>query len=143
MRKKCDFTKSRGEDLLRAYHKCVREHSEITSQYEMIKETVNSPASKFWINAENASKLLQEMLNGKSTLNWRNERFEMISEISRRYYCMKNTEKFKNYSTIHLVTIICEQPAPRFYLEVDTAMKLFWKSIREKQDIRKEKYSYL
>lgn len=143
MRKPCDFSNMRGNDLIRAYHDCIRQNPDILSMDEIMIKVVNSPANKFWINPENATKLLMRIIKKKDISSMRPERMKMMKEIKRRYYGMKSQEKFRNYSAIHLITIICEQSAPSFYMEVSTAKKLFREAVKRKQPVRKARFQYL
>lgn len=124
MRLKSTFIEERNNDLLRAYRQIVRS-STLNTQKEALLMTINSLSSRFWVTAECATKAIYRLRGGDSLPEMKKHRREMFLEIYRRYNSYKAKKEFINKSIIYICTFIVEEPAPKFYLTVSTAMKLF------------------
>ena len=110
---RCDFTKERDADILRAYKEVISVRDNI-GLLEIERRLLQSPSKRFWVSVDRAYNVILNMLNGKSISNMNSQKREMFQEIFRR---------FKTYSKEHpsltkmdVIWHVCNQEAPSFYL---------------------------
>lgn len=110
---RCDFTKERDADILRAYKEVISVRDNI-GLLEIERRLLQSPSKRFWVSVDRAYNVILNMLNGKSISNMNSQKREMFQEIFRR---------FKIYSKEHpsltktdVIWHVCNQEAPSFYL---------------------------
>ena len=108
-----DFTRQRNEDIMRAYREQLALADYIVMP-EIFRKVAESPAKRFWVSEERAAVEVSRMLVGKSFSRMRANKREMFKEIFRRYIALRDLHPRK--SLPELVSIIVNQPAPRFYL---------------------------
>lgn len=108
-----DFTRQRNEDIMRAYREQLALADYIVMP-EIFRKVAESPAKRFWVSEERAAVEVSRMLVGKPFSRMRANKREMFKEIFRRYIALRDLHPRK--SLPELVSIIVNQPAPRFYL---------------------------
>ena len=133
MRLKSTFIDERNNDLLRAYREVVSSRS-VSSQREALYLAVNSPSCRFWVTPECATKAIYRLRRGDNLLEMKKHRREMFFELYRRY----NNQKTTNKSIITICSFIVEEPAPKFYIKVSTAMKLFKYQVNKKRKCKRK-----
>ena len=86
---------------------------------EALARTVNSPAKRFYISADRAyGVLIRWDLHGVTRLI-SDERQEMYEELYERIKVLKPL--YPNTPLMHMVEMVIEQPAPKFYLKIKSA----------------------
>ena len=112
------LTVQRNMDLYNAYKQVVSEMNIIVLD-EALELTVNSPAKRFYISADRAYGVLVRWdLHGVTRLI-SDERQEMYEELHERIKELKPL--YPNTPLMHLVEMVIEQPAPKFYLKIKSA----------------------
>ncbi|MEG1724103.1 MAG: hypothetical protein RR313_01785 [Anaerovoracaceae bacterium] len=132
MRLKSDFTEQRNRDILSAYKKILATH-DVKLHKDAIRLTINSSAARFYVSAESAAKTLNRIRSGDNLSEIKQHRREMFNELYKRYLECKRTYEFHDKSLSYICTFIVEEPAPKFYLTIATALKLF--KAQQKKDI--------
>lgn len=125
MRRKCEFISERDKDLFRAYKIAVHsgKHDNII---DCIKEAITLPASKFWISSENAARMMSRIDKGDNLENISPLRREMLFELYTRYQ-RYITDNRGSESISRICEVIIEEPAPRFYIGMQRAIKVIKK----------------
>ena len=130
MRLKSTFISDRNNDLLRAYRQVVSTRT-IKTQREALHLTINSQSLRFWVTPECATKAIYRLKRGDELLEMKQHRREMFLEIFHRYNNSQKKKEFQGKSINYICTFIVEETAPKFYMEVSTAMKLFKYQIKQ------------
>jgi len=136
MRKKgstFSMTRERDEDLMRAYHlnmgQAMKAEGEI-NKMDVIHNTVNSPASRYWVSLERACDVVYQMKKGQPfTVKKHNSR-RLYESIYNRY--VERSIENPDIPIKHLVAEIIEEPAPCFALTPQSASLLI-NRIQKKQ----------
>lgn len=124
-----DFTYERNDDLMRVFREQLALSNYIVMP-EIFKKVADSPAKRFWVSEERAAVVVSRMLAGKSFPRMRPTKREMFKEIFRR--CMALRVVNPDLSLPELVSLIVNQPAPKFYYtprtvgEIISRMKSGW-----------------
>lgn len=138
MRRKCEFISKRDSDLYRAY-KVVVDSGKYDNIIDCVREALTLPASKFWISSENAARIISRMENGDTLENLSPIRKEMFYELHNRY--LEEKSKYARPVPIcRICEIIIEQPAPRFYIGMQRAIKLIKKERTRRWNIMMQKF---
>ena len=119
-----DFTHERNCDLMRAYRKKIKEANTIVMPviFELVSQ---SPASRFWVSEERAAIVISAMAAGKPMPRMRENEREMFEEIFRRFTILR--EQHPHKSVYELVSLIVNQPAPKFYLTARTVGEFIYR----------------
>ena len=119
-----DFTHERNGDLMRAYRKKIEEANTIVMPviFELVSQ---SPASRFWVSEERAAIVISAMAAGKPMPRMRENKREMFEEIYRRFTILR--EQHPHKSVYELVSLIVNQPAPKFYLTARTVGEFIYR----------------
>ncbi len=119
-----DFTHERNCDLMRAYRKKIEEANTIVMPviFELVSQ---SPASRFWVSEERAAIVISAMAAGKPMPRMRENKREMFEEIYRRFTILREQHPYK--SVYELVSLIVNQPAPKFYLTARTVGEFIYR----------------
>lgn len=119
-----DFTHERNCDLMRAYRKKIEEANTIVMPviFELVSQ---SPASRFWVSEERAAIVISAMAAGKPMPRRRENKREMFEEIYRRFTILR--EQHPHKSVYELVSLIVNQPAPKFYLTARTVGEFIYR----------------
>lgn len=112
------LTVQRNRDLYNAYKRVVSDINTIVLD-DAIEMAVNSPAKRFYISSDRAyGVLIRWDLHGVTRLI-SDERQEMYEELYERIKELKPL--YPNTPLMHLVEMVIEQPAPKFYLKISSA----------------------
>lgn len=119
-----EFTRERNEDLMRVYREKLSEASIIVMPviFELVAQ---SPSSRFWVSEERAAIVISAMAAGRPMPRMRKNKREMFEEIFRRFVVMHEQQPDK--SVYELVTLIVNQPAPKFYLTARTVGEFIYR----------------
>lgn len=115
------FTDERNEDLMRAYRHCLSVASSVPAP-DIFKLVADSPAKRFWVSPERAAVVVSALIAGRPVGKMRPNKARMFQEIYRRYLIHK--KKYPHLSTLDIVSIVVNEPAPRFYLTPRTVGEL-------------------
>ena len=108
-----EFTRQRNDDIMRAYRIQIL-NAEYIVMPEIFRLVAESPAARFWVSEERATAVISKMLAGKSLSKMRPSKKEMFDEIFRRFSILR--QSLPDKSILELVSIVVNQPAPKFYL---------------------------
>ena len=110
---RCDFTKERDADILRAYKEVISVRDNI-GLLEIERRLLQSPSKRFWVSVDRAYNVILNMLNGKSISNMNSQKREMFKEIFRRYKIY--SKEHPSLTKMDVIWHVCNQEAPSFYL---------------------------
>ncbi len=112
-----DFTRQRNADIMRVYRSVLASSAVIA--LPVVFETVaQSPSARFWVSEERATNVIAAMEAGRPVPRMRPNKQAMFQEIYRRYAILR--KKYPKRPTYHLVSIVVNQPAPKFYFTART-----------------------
>lgn len=135
-----DFTRERNAALLKAYREQVDAASFVRLN-EIGEKIVNSPSPRFWVSEERAAAVVSAIMRGKPVLEtMRPTRREMFEEIHRRVVALK--EQHPDWHLCQLVFKVVNSPAPKFYMEVSSALERLFKIRKGWYDNGKGNYSF-
>lgn len=136
-----EFSEDRNRDLLSAYRTQLASCKYI-SMPEIYQKVVNMSAPRFYVSETRAAVAITKILKGDKLLYMRPTKREMFFEIYRRYLIKK--EKYPHLSLPHILNIVTEQPAPKFYLTAGSAKIYIQKAKKKWLEERKKKlYRYM
>ena len=110
---RCDFTKERDADILRAYKEIISVRDNI-GLLEIERRLLQSPSKRFWVSVDRAYNVILNMLNGKSISNMNSQKRAMFQEIFRRYKIY--SKEHPSLTKMDVIWRVCNQEAPSFYL---------------------------
>lgn len=110
---RCDFTKERDADILRAYKEVISVRDNI-GLLEIERRLLQSPSKRFWVSVDRAYNVILNLLNGKSINNMNSQKREMFQEIFRRYKIY--SKEHPSLTKMDVIWYVCNQEAPSFYL---------------------------
>lgn len=131
-----EYSKSRSDDLMRAYDEYIASCSYIRLS-DVYNKIVNMPSRRFWVSDTRATFIISAMMRREAHLErmWPSKR-EMYEEIYRRVIAMR--EDYPEFTVSKLCAMVVEQPAPKFYLTPGSAKMVVCKArkewIRRKQE---------
>lgn len=119
------FTRERNAALLKAYRNQVDAVSFVCLS-EIGEKIVNSPAPRFWVSEERAAAVVSAIMRGKPVLDtMRPTKREMFEEIYRRVVALKQVHP--DWRLCQLIFKVVNSPAPKFYMEVSSALERLFK----------------
>lgn len=134
------FTRERNAALLKAYREQVDAASFVRLN-EIGEKIVNSPSPRFWVSEERAAAVVSAIMRGKPVLEtMRPTKREMFEEIHRRVMALK--EQHPDWHLCQLVFNVVNSPAPKFYMEVSSALERLFKIRNGWYDNGKGNYSF-
>ena len=113
-----EYEAQRNKELMMAYREEIARATYIRRD-ELLKNTVNHPASRFWVSEHRAAIVMASMMRGDQLHYMRPLKREMFQEIYRRFVALK--EQNPELSIYALATMAVNQPAPKFYLTPGSA----------------------
>lgn len=112
-----EFTRQRNDDIMRAYRDCLQK-AKFVVMPEIFAMVAESPASRFWVSEERAAIVVSAMLEArgreKHYMPVNGVKREMFEEIFRRFLLERKSRP--KASVLEIVSVIVNQPAPKFYL---------------------------
>ena len=118
------LTPQRNKDLHDTFLKVISEMDVIVLD-EAIKQTVNSPAKRFYIGSDRAYGVLVRWNKYGICKLISPLRQEMFEEIYRRILELRKS--MPDTPFMHLAEMVLDQPAPKFYLETSSAKTILCK----------------
>lgn len=117
------MVEERDENLLRVFDSIMKEVGYTMCMSEIYAMVANSAAKRFWVTPIRAYRAVQCIRKGKRIHDKPYPlREEMYKEINRRV-----TEVLKDYpnmSLLRAVSIVVEQPSPKFYMSAGTVKRI-------------------
>lgn len=134
------FTRERNAALLEAYREQVNAAGFVRLN-EIGEKIVNSPSPRFWVSEERAAAVVSAIMRGKPVLEtMRPTKREMFEEIHRRVVALKKLHP--DWYLCELVQEVVNSPAPKFYMEVSSALERLFKIRNGWYDKGKGNYSF-
>lgn len=134
------FTRERNAALLKAYREQVNAAGFVRLN-EIGEKIVNSPSPRFWVSEERAAAVVSAIMRGKPILEtMRPTKREMFEEIHRRVVALKKLHP--DWYLCELVQEVVNSPAPKFYMEVSSALERLFKIRNGWYDKGKGNYSF-
>lgn len=134
------FTRERNAALLEAYREQVKA-ARFVKLNEIGARIVSSPAPRFWVSEERAAAVVSAIMRGKPVLkSMRPTKREMFGEIYRRVVALK--KQHPEWHLCELVHEVVNSPAPKFYMEVSSALERLFKIRNGWYDNGKGDYSF-
>lgn len=119
------FTRERNAALLKAYREQI-DAADFIRLREIGEKIVNSPSPRFWVSEERAAAIVSAIMRGKPVLDtMRPTKREMFEEIHRRVIALK--ELHPHWQMCQLISKVVNSPAPKFYMEVSSALERLFK----------------
>ncbi len=131
---KFEYEAERNRNILDAFHREVSscKHVDIPNVFNSI---VNKPSCRFWVSPERASVVINRMIHGDTLSSMKPNKREMYKEIFRRVQKMRKSNP--DAPIRRLVSIIVEEPAPKFYLTAESAKVIYYRSKAECENRKK------
>jgi hypothetical protein len=132
MRRDEDLYERKIEEMISVYRKVA---PECWTQKQAFERVVNHPASGFFILPQTACNVVRNMYWGRSDHIRRRSgnQARMYEEIYRRIMEKSQKPEYSGMSLVGLCTIVVDEPAPEFYMSVDSFRNVF---SREKAKLR-------
>ena len=132
MRRDEDLYERKIEEMISVYRKVA---PECWTQKQAFERVVNHPASGFFILPQTACNVVRNMYWGRSDHIRRRSgnQARMYEEIYRRIMEKSQKPEYSGMSLMGLCTIVVDEPAPEFYMSVDSFRNVF---SREKAKLR-------
>jgi len=116
------------DELMKVYCKILREF-DVRTQTEAFERTVRHPASRFFIDTRRAYQNIYPMLRGdysrlEKMKPLRQEMYKALFDVVMR---LSQKRQFWGKSPYYIVKFAILEPAPRFYIDVETMRKIFRK----------------
>lgn len=117
-----ELTAKLREDLAAAYRDV---YSHCYSQDEAWRKTINHPAPRFYISPKQAHEILRSMVRGDMSIvdNMRPLKRRMYYDLFATMQKMVQQKEYMGMSLWILCQFLVKQPAPQFYLAVETVRK--------------------
>lgn len=103
--------------------------SSYVSTDDIIRGLMCISAPRFFITYDNARRIISLMHRGKKLPISNENKVEMYKEIYRRYIEYKSEMNISGY---HILEKIIEEPAPSYYVNLETMKGIVYKSIRKR-----------
>lgn len=134
------FTHERNAALLKTYREHVNA-ADFVRLDEIGKKVVNSPSPRFWVSEERAAAVVSAIMRGKPVLEtMRPTKREMFEEIHRRVVALK--KQHPDWHLSRLVFVVVNSAAPKFYMEVSSALERLFKIRNGWYDNENGNYSF-
>lgn len=111
-------------DLRNAYEQSKSEYgrfAKYTRKYKIVENAINKPAKSFYVSYDEAARVLHHIMkygySGKKGLN-----AKKFDDIYKAYIRIMQDDP--DIYINQAIRIACESPAPRFYMCVESAIKL-------------------
>lgn len=140
-----EYEHERNQDLMHAYKVALSRqfHSgdDAIRLMDVFREIAEMPSQRFWVSEERAAIVVSDMMKGNKLKYTAKMKKEMFSEIYRRFIKLKRHKP--HLTTLELVTEVCNQPAPKFYLTPKSIKVIIYKIKRKWYEKRKQRQHHL
>lgn len=120
-----EYSEDRIQDLLKVYFGYIRE-CDFINAHDVFTHIVDSPAPRFYVSEPRATVVITKLLQGGDISKMHKTKQEMYREIYSRY--IEEKKKHPTLSVAHVVGIVIEQQAPKFYLAPESARVMILKA---------------
>lgn len=127
-----ELNEQRNDDLLRAVKEVVIKYS-VNNTKEAVAMAIKMPSKRFWVTSQVAARVIWRMEKGDMLKEMRPTARKRFFELYKLYQRLRDTDEFKNRSIYYMSAILVEQPAPEFYLTVDSALKIYTKHRKKRK----------
>lgn len=139
-----EYEQERNEDLMRAYNEQM--HAQFCSGFPIHLPTIyklvaEMPSKRFWVSEERAAIVVSAIMRGDKLEKMRPTKRRMFQEICRRVMELKR--KQPQSTILELTSVVCDQPAPEFYLTPKSIKVIIYQIKRQWYDKRKRKLRFL
>ena len=114
-----EYISARNKDLFSVFRDKLEKAKRVRIP-DIVRDTVKSPAKRFYISDRRAQDVITRMLEGESIEGMRPERKRMFQEIYKR--CLEEMNAGKAMPLVELVRDVISQPAPEFYITPGSAI---------------------
>lgn len=124
--KRCSQRTAMYDELMKVYCKVLMEF-EVRTQTEAFERTVRHPASRFFVEPRRAHQNIYPMLRGDYSRleKMKPLRQEMYRALYDTVMRLSQKRQFWGKSPYYIVKFAVLEPAPRFYVDVETMRKVF------------------
>ncbi len=135
-----EYEDQRNRDLMCAYKKVFSQSVGVTMP-QVLAAVVKMPAERFYVSEERAFRVVSSM--------YRRPLPESITPCKRRMYeeikvrAERVRERCPQWSLSRCVMYVVNQPAPEFYITVNTARNILCKTRRECRESQRRKLQQL
>lgn len=123
----------RNTDVVNAFFdavKSMRKSIPYTPQDRVIEHALKNGAPRFYTTFENARRFVSLLERGRKLPLTNPNKIAMYRELHRRYCKMRECQACgRGYA---ILENIIEQPAPSFYIDIDTFRGILYKSYKRK-----------
>lgn len=120
-----EYSEDRIQDLLKVYFEYIS-GCDIINTHDVFSHIVDCPAPRFYVSEPRATVVVTKLLQGEDISRMHKTKQEMYREIYSRYLIER--EKYPTLSVAHVVGIVIEQQAPKFYLAPESARVMILKA---------------
>lgn len=124
-----EFKKERDQDFLSSYDLVIEECGKFAPFLQkefLLHQAILRPAKRFYVSEEQAFDIINSMMKGKYIVKNSLKRL-MYEEILLR---VKKELEFSEDSMQDIIMRVINQPAPRFYMTIQSAQILYYKLIK-------------
>ena len=126
MKRRTDYQQAMNQELMRVYCEVAGKH-ECRGQYEAYEQTVRHPASRFYVSAKHAHRMIYPMLRGDASA------LEGMTDLKKQMYKdlldvtleLSRRREFRGRSPYYILQFAVTRPAPRFYISAKRMSKIF------------------
>ena len=119
-----ELTAMRNDDLLRAVNEVVT-YFEVETPEEAVALAIKRPSKRFWCSSQSAERAIWRIRKGDGL-------DEMLPTLREQYFTLydlylelRETDEFRGKSVHYICAVLVEYPAPKFYLTVSSALKIY------------------
>lgn len=138
------YERERNIDLMKVYKELMRQEYYGEDDIRLVRifsKIAEHPSKRFWVSEERAAIIMAEIDKGNKLERMRETKREMFFEIHRRVSTLR--KQHPNMPMIQLTTIVCNQPAPKFYLTPKSVKVIIYKIKRQWYEERKKKLKFM
>ena len=138
-----EYERERNADLIRAFDEQIRMHYHKRIPINLahvFRNVSNMPSKRFWVTEERAAIVVSNIIKGDSLAGMGPMKREMFMEIYRRTLILQR--EHPGMSLYKIVTKVCAQPAPKFYLTPGSVKVIIYKIKRQWYEERKRKLQF-
>lgn len=142
MKGKFQYSDLRDKELLATYKKYLLEASYPFSLYDIVRKTVNTPCSRFWVSGDRLQNVMGLILKGDRLENMHENKREMFFYLAEIIKELKKTDRYKNEPMCSLCEIAVEMEAPKFFLKPSSAKIILHYALKRDRQCKKQKSLY-
>lgn len=125
---KCWMSDERDHNVRQVYKHLLAQYGFSLSKTELYRMVTRSRARQFWVVPSSAKRTLYRMMYGKPIRNQSPQRKRMYSEILAR---VRDYMSINHKATLSSAVVwVISQPAPEFYLSVNTVKRIILSNVR-------------